>query len=165
MQYSEGKYHMGEVKLRNAEKKDAPAIADVWVRSIRNLCAPYYTDAQIASWTGSKTPEKILELIMESPFFMVAEMDGRVVGFASCSDFREIQAALYVAPESTGKGTGRQLLTAYEEAAREHGLKTLHIHATVNGAGFYEKCGYERIGENALADGRRIVHVKKKLQE
>lgn len=156
---------MGVVKLRNAEKEDAAMIADIWTRSIRHLCSPYYTDAQIASWTRSKTPTRILELITESPFFVVAEMDGRIIGFASCSDFQKIQAALYVAPESTGKGVGRQLLSAYEKAAQEHGLKTLHIHATVNGAAFYEKCGYGRIEEYALADGRRIVHVKKKLQE
>lgn len=156
---------MGVVKLRNAEKSDAAMIADIWVRSIQTLCAPYYTEAQVVSWTKNKTPEKILEWITQSPFFMVAEMDGRIIGFASCSDFQKIQAALYVAPESTGKGVGRQLLTAYEEAAQEHGLKTLHIHATVNGAAFYEKCGYGRIEEYALADGRRIVHMKKKLQE
>ena len=140
---------MGVVKLRNAEKSDAAMIADIWVRSIQTLCAPYYTEAQVVSWTKNKTPEKILEWITQSPFFVVAEMDGRIIGFASCSDFQKIQAALYVAPESTGKG----------------GLKTLHIHATVNGAAFYEKCGYGRIEEYALADGRRIVHVKKKLQE
>lgn len=156
---------MGVVKLRNAKKSDAAMIADIWVRSIQTLCAPYYTEAQVVSWTKNKTPEKILEWITQSPFFMVAEMNDKITGFVSCSDFQKIQAALYVAPESTGKGVGRQLLSAYEKAAQEHGLKTLHIHATVNGAAFYEKCGYGRIEEYALADGRRIVHMKKKLQE
>jgi len=41
-----------------------------------------------------------------------------------------------------GKGIGRALMIFAENIARDHGYKTLSMHARKNAVGFYEKMGY-----------------------
>jgi len=42
-----------------------------------------------------------------------------------------------------GKGIGRALMQFAENLARDHGYKTLTMHARKNAIGFYEKMGYK----------------------
>ncbi len=42
-----------------------------------------------------------------------------------------------------GKGIGRALMNFAENLARDHGYKTLSMHARQNAIGFYEKMGYK----------------------
>lgn len=41
-----------------------------------------------------------------------------------------------------GKGIGRALMQFAENLARDHGYKTMSMHARKNSVGFYEKMGY-----------------------
>jgi phosphinothricin acetyltransferase len=64
--------------------------------------------------------------------FLVAEVDGSVVGFANTGPFRApegyestAEESVYVAPEFQGHGLGRALLGALVERARAQGLHAL----------------------------------------
>ena len=46
-----------------------------------------------------------------------------------------------------GKGIGRVIMNFAENVARDRGYKLLHIHARKSAVGFYEKLGYQIIGE------------------
>ena len=46
-----------------------------------------------------------------------------------------------------GKGIGRALMQLAENIARDLGYKKLTMHARVTAVGFYEKLGYEVVGE------------------
>jgi GNAT superfamily N-acetyltransferase len=46
-----------------------------------------------------------------------------------------------------GKGVGRALMQFAENLARDHGYKTLSMHARKNAIGFYEKMGYKIKGD------------------
>ena len=46
-----------------------------------------------------------------------------------------------------GKGVGRALMQFAENIARDLGYKKLTMHARVTAVGFYEKLGYEVVGE------------------
>ena len=46
-----------------------------------------------------------------------------------------------------GKGIGRALMQFAENIARDLGYKKLTMHARVTAVGFYEKLGYEVVGE------------------
>lgn len=149
--------------LRNARENDAPAIAKIWVESIRTLCAAHYTAEELAARCSGKTPETVRELIRHSAFFIVAESESGIFGFCTCSDFQIIRAALYVAPEAAGRGIGRSLLRAWEEAARKHGIRIMRIHSGRNATGFYRKCGYRLEKEITLSNGIRADEMTKEL--
>lgn len=46
-----------------------------------------------------------------------------------------------------GKGIGKALMQFAENLARDRGYKKITMHARKNAVGFYEKIGYEKIGD------------------
>jgi GNAT superfamily N-acetyltransferase len=79
----------------------------------------------------------------------VAEVDGRVLGFATVLPNGEFEAELedlFVAPEAWRKGIGRQLLAEAERRASALGAHALCVVANQNARRFYEACGYRQTG-------------------
>ena len=65
------------------------------------------------------------------PYF-VAELDGRVVGYAYANAYRTrpayrftVEDSIYIAPEAQGKGVGRVLLRALIDAATAKGFRLM----------------------------------------
>ncbi len=56
-------------------------------------------------------------------------------------------AAVYVHPAFVRQGVGRALYDDLERAARDRGLSSLGLWASLNAVGFYEDRGYERVAE------------------
>ncbi len=52
-----------------------------------------------------------------------------------------------VAPHAQGQGIGRVLVAFAERFAREHGFREMTLHARETAVPFYEKLGYERVGD------------------
>ena len=49
-----------------------------------------------------------------------------------------------------GKGLGRVLMNFAENIARDKGFKKISMHARKNAIGFYEKLGYEKVGNEFM---------------
>ncbi len=52
-----------------------------------------------------------------------------------------------VSGQLQGKGVGRAMVERSEEIAREHGFTEMTLHARETAVPFYERLGYERVGE------------------
>jgi len=63
-----------------------------------------------------------------------------------------------VAGDARGKGLGAALLRFLEAEARERGARQFTLNAQVSARRFYEKAGYQAIGE--LFDDAGIPHVR-----
>jgi len=86
---------------------------------------------------------------------LVGEEEGKVVGMvqvvfsgATNADHRAEVQRVGVATEVRGRGIGQDLMSAVEEAAREHGVTLLWLttHADSDACAFYEAIGYTRMG-------------------
>jgi acetyltransferase len=86
---------------------------------------------------------------------LVGEEEGEVVGMAQVvfsgatnADHRAEVQRVGVATEVRGRGIGQDLMSAVEEAAREHGITLLWLttHADSDACAFYEAIGYTRMG-------------------
>jgi GNAT superfamily N-acetyltransferase len=94
--------------------------------------------------------------------FRLAEMDGRVVGFAHLMPVDRPDTVylehLFIEPDAQGKGVGRALFDWALEEARAQGYAWLEWDSDPNAAAFYEKLGGEKIGEekSTLVEGRKI---------
>lgn len=93
----------------------------------------------------------------------VAEVDGKPVAFYT---FKEDNALawienLWVLPDVMGKGVGRKLFQHAVTIARQRGHRFLRLEADPNAAGFYEKMGMYRVGEqHSEVDGQpRVLPV------
>jgi GNAT superfamily N-acetyltransferase len=62
-----------------------------------------------------------------------------------------------------GKGIGRALMQFAENLARDHGYRTLTMHARKNAVGFYEKMGYRVKGPEFLEVSIPHYEMEKEL--
>ena len=71
---------------------------------------------------------------------------------------------LAVLPRARGTGTGKALVLAVEERARELGLRSVELHAQTHALGFYEALGYTAHGEEFLDAGIPHLHMERDLR-
>jgi len=119
----------------------------------------------VDAWAGETDPDDYA-IESEDNRFVVADADGRVVGFGelvfdpgeylAASVDAEVRA-VYVRPETAGEGVGSALLADLERAARERGIDCLGLWASLNAVPFYEARGYERVGERADEFGGEVT--------
>lgn len=100
------------------------------------------------------SPEKVDALNQERMCF-VAEDGGEIVGTGALEG--EELVTFFVSPERQRSGIGSALLSAVEKAASDCGLQQLRVGASLAGAPFYQRCGYEPTGE--ILEGTAGSHV------
>ncbi len=119
------------VIIRNARKADAPKIAAL---------INYFADQNLML---HRSEEQVMKLIKD---FLVAEVDGRVVGCGSLARLSptlvEIRS-LAVSEESQGMGVGKRLVSALVERARQE--KVPRVCALTLQEKFFNKQGFRTV--------------------
>ena len=160
--------------IRPAFPDDMPA-----VNEIRN----YFVRTSTAIYTEQETTlEERLEWLRErDPLLhpvMVAEEDGKVVGWASLSPYSEkcgyrttVEVSIYVMPDYQGRGIGRTMLADLMERARAAGVHCVIARIDSEGAGsirLHEALGFTEAGRLREA-GRKfgrwltVIYMQKLL--
>lgn len=138
--------------IRDATMDDADAIRAIYNDAVLNTTAVFdYTAREPQAqrdWLQMKTAQNLPVL--------VAEDAGSVLGYASYGPFRPwpaylytVENAIYIAPQSRGKGVGAQLLAPLLQIAKERGLRTMIAGITADNAAslrLHEKLGYSQAG-------------------
>lgn len=135
------------VRFRPMTAADWPAVAEVYRQGIAGGDATFETEVpDWEAWDAARLRECRI----------VAEADGRVVGFACLSpaSSRPVYAGVcevmvYVAREERGKGMGRRLLGALVEASEAAGIWTLHAGIFPENEGSiraHERAGFRVVG-------------------
>jgi L-amino acid N-acyltransferase YncA len=140
---------MPEVTIRDADPQvDAGACAAIY--------APYVLGTAISFEEVPPTPAQIAERMRAAHAWLVAEVDGVVVGYAYGARHRERPAyrwaadvAIYLSEAHRGRGIGRNLCGRLIERLATAGLRTLCAGVTQpNDAsnGLHEALGFEPVG-------------------
>ncbi len=168
-----------EVTVRPAVLEDARAIASVHVSSWRGAY-PGLLPAELLDSLSLQERERQwrrwLEPGGERSRTLVAELGGAVVGFSTlaieCRDADEPEGvgeipALYVRPQSWGRGAGTALMDASVEAMRAGGCRQAilwMLEGNDRAAGFYAGQGWRadggRRGSQYFADAGGLVEVR-----
>ena len=133
---------MNDVRIRAAEPEDADAVADVFIASFGTLTflPKLHTDEE--------TVDFITNTVLREHEVLVAELDGRIAGFAAMSK-GDLLEHLYVDPDLQGRGIGSELLRRAKERM-PHGFRLWVFQANAQARRFYERHGL-RVVE--LTDG------------
>jgi N-acetylglutamate synthase-like GNAT family acetyltransferase len=154
------------VAIRKATQEDRGAIYNVHRCAALQIDAGHYGTAELEAWVTHLSPDRYEQPIATQEF-VVAELDGTVVGFGQLELETGVVKAVYVLPDRGGKGFGASLLNALERSARVAGIERLRLDASLNSVGFYERMGYqaERPGVHRTTGGQEIqcVHMRKEL--
>lgn len=159
---------------RRAVPTDAHAIAEVHVQAWRAAYQEHISREHLASLTVERRTAQWDEILAVAPgagtAVLVAEAEGRVVGFASTCRSRDADAdvlvgelaALYLSPDFWGRGVGRALLRASERGLEGAGFRSATLWVldqNTRARAFYERNGWGYDGLQKADDrGAFVLH-------
>lgn len=135
-------------------------------KDILKIYSPYVLETAITFEYEVPTLEEFVDRIrkiIEKYPYLVAEVKGEVVGYAYASTFKDraaydwcVETSIYLAKNMRGKGIGKMLYEALEEALKKQNILNANACITyaeaedeyhTNGSmHFHEKMGYRLIG-------------------
>jgi len=154
----------GPINIRQATLQDLTAITDIYNDAIVNTTATFDTEPksseeQLTWFNDHRDKYKIL----------VAETDGKVVGWASlnrwsdrCAYADTAECSLYMGKGHRSRGIGRKLVTALMDEAKRAGLHTLIVRITEDNEASIHICesfGFRHIGVMQEV-GRKFGHLQ-----
>lgn len=161
--------------VRAATEADADALAAIYGDAVLNGFGTFEEDPPSPAEMDARR-----RAVQDQGLpYLVAEADGRVLGFAYASPFRPraayrytLEDSVYVAPEAHGKGVGRAVLSAVIEACAALGVRQLMAvigdSENAGSIGLHRAMGFEQTGVGksvGFKHGRwvDIVHMQKPL--
>ncbi len=151
----------GGISVRHARASDADELVKVQLEAVRAAGAAFYTPEVLLAWAPEPSPARAEELRRalgsEGEAWVVAELEGRVVGFGAVAFSARAVRGVYVAPSAARRGAGGAIVAELERLASARGLATLDVSAALNAQKFFARHGYrvagrhvERFGPNKL---------------
>jgi GNAT superfamily N-acetyltransferase len=140
------------ISHRRAVAGDAAAMVEVHHAAVQAVARRHYDEEVLAAWSpppDSRRRDWLADLIGQaSALCTVAVADGgAIVGFCIALPEQALLRALYVHPACNGLGVGRELLGDMEARCRALGVEALELNASRNAEAFYQRCGYETLGQ------------------
>ena len=150
--------NMSEITIRAAREDDAEALLEIY--------APYVLDTAITFEYDVPTPEEFagrIRSVLERYPYLVAEQDGRIVGYAYVSTFHEraaydwaVENSIYVRRDLRRSGVGRRLYGEMERALHAQGILNMNaciaypvvedMYLSRDSVSFHEHMGYRMVG-------------------
>ncbi len=137
--------------LRIATPEDGAPLSEIYAYYVNTSAISY----EYVAPTAAEFSERITHKLEKYPY-IVAELDGRPVGYAYASEFRERAAyawcaelSVYISRDCRGSGVGTALYTALLELLRLQGVVTVYSAITPpNDASIalHEKMGFDFAG-------------------
>lgn len=142
---------MSTILIRPAETADAAAICEIYNHYIEHTVITF----EEVLLTAGDIDQRLQDINAIGLPWLVAEVQGVVIGYAYAGKFRDRSAyrytaevTVYLAPAGTGQGAGTRLYNALFEALRERS-----IHIVIGGitlpnvasVALHEKMGMEKV--------------------
>lgn len=147
-----------EINIRPATTADAATLLAIYAPYIERTAITYeYTVPSVDEFA-----RRIDETVQKFPY-LVAEIDGFIVGYAYAGTFKarraydiSVETSIYVAMDHHGRGVGRRLYAALEGALAAQGVTNLYAciaytehedeYLTNDSVRFHERMGYRLCG-------------------
>ena len=134
------------MKIRDFVDEDARSILELYFLAVHELNKEFYSEEQLTAWTANRSVEGILKATNRCDDYLVAEVDGEVVGFG-CRRNDEL-LGLYVHPTATERGVGSALLEKLLACIRDEGFLCVRAESSLGAQGFYERRGFSVIKQS-----------------
>ena len=164
---------MNNVTIRTATVSDAPEILDIYGYYVANTAISMeYNIPSIEEF------KKRIEITLENYPYLVAEQDGKIIGYAYAGRFhpraafyRSAEVSIYIQKDAVKCGLGRRLYEEIEKRLAEQGI--LNVYASIaytdtedeyltnNSAQFHERMGYKKVAQfsNSCTKFGRWYHL------
>lgn len=146
------------IKIRPARLEDAPQILEIYAWYVKNTAITF-------EWEVPDLPEfegRMRHTMKRYPY-LVAEEEGRILGFAYTGPFKgrkaydwSVETSIYVRQDRRRDGLGRRLYEALEDASRQQHILNLYAcisrpvqedaYLDAGSIRFHERMGYRLCG-------------------
>lgn len=155
--------------VRPYRPDDAPALSDLYRRSVLELGPRGYAPEQVAAWAKlAPSPERLQALMADGRLRLVwADDDDPPLAFADLEGDGHIHF-FYCAPEVAGRGVASALYDALERAALGWRLTRLFAEASEVALPFFLKKGFRHGGRRDFEVAGTPIHnhaVEKTLRQ
>ncbi|MBB2150066.1 GNAT family N-acetyltransferase [Pedobacter gandavensis] len=139
------------ILLRRGKEKDLSSIQEIakitWGPTYSGIISAEQIDYMLEKMYNKGV---LLDQLLEGYVFLIAEVEGKDVGFASYSKLENSDDAyklhkLYVLPEVHGKGVGKLLINEVFDKVKEAGGKSLELNVNRENKSteFYKNAGFK----------------------
>ncbi len=136
--------------IRTATLEDTRFILEIYAPYVLNTCITFETE--VPSITEF---EQRIRTIQKTFPYLVLEENGSIVGYAYATKYKErsaydwtVETSVYLREDVQGKGYGKVLYTALEDALRAQGIVTMLACITYpndSSIAFHKKMGFEHV--------------------
>ncbi|MCL4831108.1 MAG: GNAT family N-acetyltransferase [Caldilineaceae bacterium] len=146
--------------IRPYRSADADAVSEIIRRTMRVSNSVDYPLEQLQPLIDYFSPAKV-EQINRTRTCLVAEANGQLVATAGLEEDEVV--TFFVLPEQQGRGIGSALLQQLEAYGRAQGIAELKLHASLTGAPFYARRGFQPTGDILNGTAGPQVSMRKQL--
>lgn len=150
---------MSEIKLRPVSVDDAGTLVGIYSYYVTNTAVTYEWDVP----TVEEFRNRIKNVTAKFPY-IVAEVDGEIVGYAYANTFRSriayswtVETSIYVKKDCRRGGVGKALLTDLEAKLKAQNILNVYAvissiekedeYLTHDSIKFHDKMGYKKVSE------------------
>lgn len=147
------------IEIRVAAEADAEALLKIYTPYVKHTAITFEYEVP----TVEEFASRIKKVLQRYPYF-IAEADGKAVGYAYVSPFKEraaydwaVETSIYVDRNKRGMGIGKKLYEALECTLKEQNICNLNAcigypevedeYLTKDSVKFHEHLGYSMVGE------------------
>jgi putative acetyltransferase len=136
-----------DMQVRVYRDSDISQIVSLFYDTVHTVNAKDYTQEQLDAWAHED--ERAARLTawgtsLRHNITYVAEMDGRIVGFADLTHAGKLDR-LYVHKDHQGQGIATALVQSLESTARSLGIQEIFTEASITAKPFFERHGYQTL--------------------
>lgn len=153
------------IEIRQAQLTDLAEMQQLFVDTIKTICAADYDSKQIEVWASGVDHTKRWMDILEQQTVFVAQYSDRIVGFATLGNGTYIDM-FYVHKDHQRQGIAQRLMNEVMNEAKRSGQMLLTSDVSITAKAFFEKNGFSQQREQInIRQGVELInyHMKKYL--
>ena len=129
------------MEIRKYREEDTAAIVSLFRNTVRKVKRRDYTEEPVEAWAPDDIDPELWKGSLSSDFTVVAEDEGKIVGFGDIDDCGYLDR-LYVAADRQGEGIASEIYEKIEEYARVIGVLEITTEASVTAKPFFLAKGF-----------------------
>jgi phosphinothricin acetyltransferase len=139
--------------IRPSTEQDLPEIAAIYSHHVLHGTGTFETEPPLETEMAARRADVLAKRLP----WLVAEQEGKVLGYAYCQWFKPRPAyrysaedSIYLHPDAAGQGIGKQLLAALAHQAEAAGIRKLIAvigdSANASSIGVHRALGFQQVG-------------------
>ena len=140
---------MSNITIRPFKPSDTKKLIQLFRDAVHAINIRHYSPDQVAVWAPEDIDENKWHTSLEKNITFVAEIDGKIVGFADMTHEGYLDR-LYVHKDYQGRFIAVHLLREIEKAARELGLSKITTHCSITAKLPAKRMGFKVVKEQTV---------------